>query len=56
MLNGLDEGFGAGNFEDDDFCSRAELLGFTLAVARNVFVYHEEAPLSATTRSTMAPG
>ena len=41
MLNGLDEGFGVGNFEDDDFCSRAELLGFTLAVAGNVFVYHE---------------
>jgi GT2 family glycosyltransferase len=41
LLNGLDEGFGAGNFEDDDFCARSEVLGYDLAVARGVFVYHQ---------------
>ena len=41
LLNGLDEGYGVGNFEDDDFCARAEFLGYGLAVARGVFVYHK---------------
>lgn len=41
LLNGLDEGYGIGNFEDDDFCARAEFLGYDLAVARGVFVYHK---------------
>ncbi|MBZ5601715.1 MAG: glycosyltransferase [Acidobacteriia bacterium] len=39
-LNGLDESYGAGNFEDDDFCLRALMAGYRLAVARNVFVFH----------------
>ena len=28
------------NYEDDDFCLRARLAGFKLAVANNCFVYH----------------
>jgi GT2 family glycosyltransferase len=40
LLNGLDDGYGVGNFEDEDFCVRAELLGYDLAVAHHVFVYH----------------
>jgi GT2 family glycosyltransferase/glycosyltransferase involved in cell wall biosynthesis len=39
-LNGLDEAYSPGNFEDDDFCLRARLAGYRLAVARNVFVFH----------------
>jgi GT2 family glycosyltransferase/glycosyltransferase involved in cell wall biosynthesis len=41
-LAGLDEGYGSGNFEDDDFCLRARLAGYQLVVARNVFVFHHE--------------
>jgi GT2 family glycosyltransferase/2-polyprenyl-3-methyl-5-hydroxy-6-metoxy-1,4-benzoquinol methylase len=41
MLGGLSEDFGLGNFEDDDFCTRAQMLGMRLAVDPNVFVYHE---------------
>jgi GT2 family glycosyltransferase len=40
LLNGLDESYGLGNFEDDDFCLRLILLGYELAIARHVFVYH----------------
>ena len=36
----LDERFGSGNFEDDDFCLRAALLGYTNIVAGDVFVHH----------------
>ncbi len=36
----LDERFGKGNFEDDDFCLRAILEGYRLAIAREVFVHH----------------
>jgi GT2 family glycosyltransferase len=39
-LNGLDEGFGYGNFEDEDFCVRAQLHGYRLGVVRRSFVYH----------------
>jgi GT2 family glycosyltransferase/glycosyltransferase involved in cell wall biosynthesis len=41
-LAGLEEGYAAGNFEDDDFCLRARLAGYELVVARNVFVFHYE--------------
>lgn len=37
----LDEEYGAGNFEDDDFCLRARLAGFGSMVAGEAFVYHE---------------
>lgn len=36
----LDERFGSGNFEDDDFCLRAELEGYRNLVAGDVFIHH----------------
>ncbi|GIX34501.1 MAG: hypothetical protein KatS3mg126_0280 [Lysobacteraceae bacterium] len=36
----LDEGFGQGFFEDDDYCRRLEQAGFDIAVAEDVFVHH----------------
>lgn len=36
----LDEGFGTGNFEDDDFCLRAEIAGFRNMIAGDVFIHH----------------
>jgi GT2 family glycosyltransferase/glycosyltransferase involved in cell wall biosynthesis len=41
-LGGLEEAYGTGNFEDDDFCLRARLAGHRLGVARNSFVFHHE--------------
>lgn len=41
-LAGLDESYRRGNFEDDDFCLRARMLGYRLAIARNCFVFHHE--------------
>ncbi len=39
-IGGLDERFGIGNFDDDDYCIRAQLAGFYLAIVRNSFVHH----------------
>ena len=36
----LDGNFGSGNFEDDDYCLRAALLGFRNAIAGDVFIHH----------------
>ena len=36
----LDQSFGSGNFEDDDFCLRAALAGFGCAIAGDVFIHH----------------
>src|SRR5262249_8471251 len=36
----LDESYGRGNFEDDDYCLRTRIAQFRLAVASNSFVYH----------------
>ncbi len=36
----LDERFGKGNFEDDDFCLRAGLAGYKMAYAKDVFIHH----------------
>ena len=36
----LDETFGNGNFEDDDYCLRAELEGFRNLIAGDVFIHH----------------
>ena len=37
----LDERFGNGNFEDDDYCLRARLAGYEKIVAGDVFIHHE---------------
>ncbi len=36
----LDESFGTGNFEDDDFCFRAALEGYKNMIAGDVFIHH----------------
>lgn len=37
----LDEQFGSGNFEDDDFCLRAALAGYRNMIVGDVFIHHE---------------
>lgn len=37
----LDEGFGLGMFEDDDYCVRVRQAGYKLAVVEDSFVYHK---------------
>ncbi len=37
----LDESFGIGMFEDDDYCFRAKKAGFDLVIAEDSFVYHK---------------
>jgi GT2 family glycosyltransferase/glycosyltransferase involved in cell wall biosynthesis/Tfp pilus assembly protein PilF len=39
-IGGLDESFGSGNFEDDDFCIRARIAGFRVRLAKDVFIHH----------------
>lgn len=39
-IGGLDEQFGSGNFEDDDFCIRAAMAGFKARIAQDVFIHH----------------
>ena len=36
----LDERFGKGNYEDDDYSLRTYLSGYKLAIAKNTFIYH----------------
>ncbi len=36
----LDESFGTGNFEDDDYCLRASLAGYRNLIAGDVFIHH----------------
>lgn len=36
----LDERFGSGNFEDDDYCLRASLEGYKNLIAGDVFIHH----------------
>ncbi len=37
----LDEAFGRGFFEDDDYCRRVEQLGLQVACAEDVFIHHQ---------------
>ncbi|WP_167496452.1 glycosyltransferase [Desulfopila sp. IMCC35006] len=37
----LDEAFGRGFFEDDDYCRRIEKLGLRVVCAEDVFIHHE---------------
>ncbi len=37
----LDESFGRGYFEDDDYCKRVLIAGYSIGIARDVFVHHE---------------
>ncbi len=39
-IGGLDERFSPGNFEDDDFCLRAQLAGYKTVIAEDVFIHH----------------
>ncbi len=39
-IGGLDERFGTGNFEDDDFCLRAAIAGYRNLIAGDVYVHH----------------
>lgn len=39
-IGGLDERFSPGNYEDDDYCLRAQLAGYKAVIARDIFVHH----------------
>jgi len=39
-IGGLDERYGSGNFEDDDLCIRAALVGYKGCIAQDVFIHH----------------
>ena len=39
-IGGLDERFSPGNYEDDDFCLRAQLAGYKTVIAKDVFIHH----------------
>ncbi len=39
-IGGLDERFGLGNFEDDDFSLRTRFAGYKPVVANDVFIHH----------------
>lgn len=40
QIGGLDERFGSGNYEDDDYCLRSTAAGFKIMVAEDVFIHH----------------
>ena len=39
-VNGFDETFGIGNFEDDDMCLKVRSKGYALMVDESVFIHH----------------
>ncbi len=39
-IGGIDERFGVGNFEDDDFCIRVRAAGYRIYVCNDVFIHH----------------
>lgn len=40
FLGGMSEVYGLGNYEDNDFCLRARMLGFSLGIVPNAFAFH----------------
>lgn len=36
----FDESYGAGHYEDDDYCYRARLAGYRLMIAGDTFIFH----------------
>ena len=39
-IGGLDERFGTGNYEDDDFCLRTAIAGYRNLIAGDIYVHH----------------
>ncbi|MBX3043622.1 MAG: glycosyltransferase [Candidatus Kapabacteria bacterium] len=39
-IGGLDEIFSPGNYEDDDFCMRAQIAGYKTFILKYVFIHH----------------
>jgi GT2 family glycosyltransferase len=39
-VGALDENFGRGFFEDDDYCNRVHAAGYETAIAEDVFIHH----------------
>lgn len=39
-IGGLDERFSPGNYEDDDYCLRAQIAGYKTIIAKDVFIHH----------------
>lgn len=39
-IGGFDERFKIGNYEDDDFCLRAQRKGFLCGIAQGIFIHH----------------
>ncbi len=48
----LDEQFGSGFYEDDDYCKRLRKAGYRILIAQDVFIYHE----GGSSFVTLAPG
>jgi O-antigen biosynthesis protein len=40
LVGGLDENFGIGFFEDDDYCMRVKAAGLDVVCVDDVFVHH----------------
>lgn len=40
QIGGLDTRFGTGNYEDDDYCLRAQLAGWKVWIADDCFIHH----------------